>query len=267
MELDKFLEDYFHLIKKVNDFHFNYLVTNKFKFPKTNYLELKKFIDTATNFLLDLDEHILNGLAGKLYQDIESLYTFYKDFYKKTQYTEVVFYQEYLENLDNYKSLKDEYEQLKKSMEEYNNTIITCEEKLKIISQNDPSYKKIKKMYVDAIYEMSKNKDRLYEIKKQLDEIEKREELHFFPKFNKLKEMNILKLEKILNSKLYYFDKLLWYNASQSDAVVNFFIKSDIEGDFSTKTFIKYHLKNIDVSKTYNSEWLMYLKKILRIIE
>ena len=180
MELDKFLEDYFHLIKKVNDFHFNYLVTNKFKFPKTNYLELKKFIDTATNFLLDLDEHILNGLAGKLYQDIESLYTFYKDFYKKTQYTEVVFYQEYLENLDNYKSLKDEYEQLKKSMEEYNNTIITCEEKLKIISQNDPSYKKIKKMYVDAIYEMSKNKDRLYEIKKQLDEIEKKRRITFF---------------------------------------------------------------------------------------
>jgi len=267
MDVDNFLNEYFSLIKKINDFHFSYLVANKFKFPKTDYLELKQFIDTATNFLLDLDEHILNGLAGKMYQDIESLYTFYKDFVKKTKYVEVIFYQEYLENLDNYKALKDEYEQLKKSIEEYNTTIITTEEKLKTISEKDPSYKRIKKLYVDSIYELSKNKDRFYEIKKELENIEKREELKFFPKFNKLKEMHILKLEKILNCKLYYFDKLLWYNASKSQAVIEFFIKSNINGEFSTKTFIDYHLKNIDISKSNNSEWIMYLKKISKVIE
>jgi hypothetical protein len=267
MELEKFWEEYFGLIKKVNEFHFNYLVTNKFKFPKTNYLELKRFIDTATNFLLDLDRGILNGLAGKLHQDIESLYEFYKEFLKKTKYAEMVFYQEYLENLDNYKALKDEYDQLKKSIEEYNHTISSSEEKLKTMKESDPSYKKLKKLYVDSIYELSKNKDRFYEVKKSLENIEKTEELRFFPKFNKLKEMHVLKLEKILNCKLYYFDKLLWYNASKSQPVIDFFVKSNIEGDFCTKTFIDYSLKNIDVSKSHNSEWIMYLRKISKVIE
>jgi len=267
MELDSFLEDYFKLIKKVNEFHFQYLIQNKFKFPKTNYLELKNFIDTAKNFLLDLDEHLLGNLGEKLNQDIESLYSFYKNFKNKTKYVEVIFYQEYLEKLERYKSLKEEYEKLQKSIEEYNNNIISNEEKLKTIPQDTPLYKKIKKSYVDSIYEYSKQKDKFYELKKEIESIEKTEELRFFPKFNKLKKHHLLKLEKILNSKLYYFDKLLWYQASHSKNVIDFFKKANIQGDFSTKTFINYQLKNIDISKSHNSEWIMYLKKISKVIE
>ncbi|GAB6045843.1 hypothetical protein JCM11957_14410 [Caminibacter profundus] len=79
--------------------------------------------------------------------------------------------------------------------------------------------------------------------------------------------MHLKKLEKIINVKLYYFDKLLWYNASKSNLIVEFFNKSNINGDFSTKTFIKYFLKNIDMSKSHNSDWLIYLQKILKVVE
>jgi len=127
--------------------------------------------------------------------------------------------------------------------------------------------KKIKKVYVDSIYELSKKGDRFYEAKKLMEEIERKEELQFFPRFNKLREMHLKKLEKIINVKLYYFDKLLWYNASKSNLIVEFFNKSNIDGDFSTKTFIKYFLKNIDMSKSHNSDWLIYLQKILKVVE
>jgi hypothetical protein len=265
--LEEFLDNYFDLIKKVNNFHWEYLTTNKFRFPKANYIELKKFIDTATNFLSDIDKNILEGLAGKLYQDVNSLYNFYNDFYKKSKYTEYVFYREYLETIEKYKKLNEKVHNLKKSMEEYNLTIQTTEEQLKKISEKDPNYKKIKKTYVDSIYELSKIKDEYYEAKNEMTKIEKREEMCFFPEFNKLKEINLKKLEKIINTKLFYFEKILWFNASKSPLVVKFFNDSNIEGDFSTKTFIKYFLKNIDISKSSNSEWYLYLQKMLKVAE
>jgi hypothetical protein len=97
--------------------------------------------------------------------------------------------------------------------------------------------------------------------------IEKREEMRFFPEFNKLKEINLKKLEKIINTKLYYFEKILWFNASKSPLVIKFFNDSHIEGNFSTKTFIKDFLKNIDISKSSNSKWYLYLQKMLKVAE
>jgi len=265
--LSEFLDNYFNNIKKVNEFHWNYLTTNHFKFPQNNYIELKRFIDTATNFLSDIDKDILSNLAGKLYQDINSLYEYYNEFYKKSKYSEYIFHKEYLETIEKYKKLKDEVEKSQKSMEEYNNIIQSSEEQLKEMSKDDLAYKKIKKRYVDAIYEFSKVKEEFYKVKKDMVEIEKSEQTKFFPEFNKLKEHNLKKLKKIINVKLYYFEKILWFNASKSPAVIKFFDDSNIEGDFSTKTFIKYFLKNIDVSKSSNSEWLGYLQKMLRVVE
>ena len=100
-----------------------------------------------------------------------------------------------------------------------------------------------------------------------IEEKKKKEEKEFFPKFNDLKKTNLLKLKKIINTKLFYFDKILWYNASQSDLIIKFFETSDIKGDFSTKTFIQYFLKNVDISKSNNSDWIIYLQKILKVIE
>jgi len=267
VKLQEFLDQYFDLIKRVNDFHWKILIENKFIFPKNNYIELKKFIDTATNFLRDIDDKILKGLNGKLYQDMDSLYNFYNQFAKESQYSEVIFYKNYLDTLDEYREVKEKVENLKDKIEEYTDLISKSEEQLKHITQKDSSYKKIKKIYVDSIYELSKCKDEFYENKRKMEEIKKREEVKFFPEFKKLREIYLKKLEKIINVKLFYFDKLLWFNAQNSELIVNFFTTSHIEGDFSTKTFIKYFLKNIDEAKSNNSEWLSYLKQMLRVIE
>lgn len=79
--------------------------------------------------------------------------------------------------------------------------------------------------------------------------------------------MHLKKLEKIINVKLYYYEKLLWFKASESYEIKKFFESSNIDGDFSTKTFINYYLKNLDESKSSNGDWLKYLKKILKVIE
>jgi len=267
VKLQEFLDEYFALIKKVNNFHWNFLIENKFVFPKTNYMDLKKFIDTSTNFLRDIDDKILKGLAGKLYQDIDSLYQFYIQFTKETQYIEVIFYRNYLDSLDEYREVKEKVEKLKGKIEEYTDLISKSEEDLKYMTEKDNLYKKTKKIYVDSIYELSKCKDKFYENKGKMEEIKKREEVEFFPEFKKLREIHLKKLEKIINVKLFYFEKLLWFNAQNSELIVKFFTTSHIEGDLSTKTFIKYFLKNIDESKSIHSDWINYLKQILKVIE
>jgi len=267
-KVNEFLEDYFSLIKKVTDFHYKFLVENEFTFPKnSNYFKLKRFIDTATNFLRDIDDKILHDLAGKLYQDINSLYEFYKKFEKESQYSEVIFYSSYLESLDEYSQVKNKVLKLKKKIEEYNDIINKSEETLKNLKEDDKDYKKVKRMYVDAVYELSKCKDEFYENKKIMEEIEKREEVKFFPEFKKLRALYLKKLEKIINTKLYYFEKLLWYKARESELIVKFFEKSSIDGEFSTKTFIKYFLSHIDEAKSNNSDWINYLKYMLKVIE
>jgi len=265
--LEEFLDNYFSLIKKVNKFHLDYLTTNHFKFPKNDYVELKRFIDTAANFLSDIDDTILSKLAGKLYQDVNSLYEFYNEFSKKTKYADFIFYEEYLVNLKIYIELKKRVRELEQDKAKYSSLMQTTELQLKTLTENDPLYKPTKKNYVDAIYNLSKAEEEHSKAKSEMIEIEKREKERFFPAFKEIREKELATLHTIINVKLFYFDKLLWFNASNSSLIQKFFYESNIEGDFSTKTFIKYFLKNIDESKTSNSEWLNYLQKMLKVIE
>ena len=271
--VEGFLERYFKDIKEVGEFHFKFLMQNKFVFPKINYLEVKRFIDTATNFLLDIDPEFLDSLGRKMKNDIEALYNFYKNFKKKVEFDEVVFYQDYLQNLENYKKLKKEYIELKEKLEKLNLTLKQTEEKLNGYD-GEPSdkeellkYKKLKKIYVDTIYEISNIKNDYYSKKEELEKIEKEERLKFIPKFRKYKEQYLKQMQKVLSCKLFYYDKLLWYNARNSNLIQKFFRDSDIQGDFSTKTFIGYFLKNIDELKANDAEWIMYLKKLSKVIE
>ncbi|AZV45862.1 hypothetical protein C3L23_00815 [Nautilia sp. PV-1] len=273
MTLDEFIDHYFEEIEKINTYHFNFLVTHRFTFPKHNYLQLKRFIDTATNFLSEIDDNLLRGLTAKLYGDVDSLYKYYQKFKKKTEYDEYVFVNDYLMEVDRYKELKNSHEMLKTEIESYNKSIQDTELKLKRFKKVPKDekelaeYKKLKKKHVDSIYYISKIKDEYSEVKKKMSELEKYERKQFIPKFNKYKEMHLKKLEKIINVKLYYYEKLLWLQASESDLIKKFFEESNIDGEFSTKTFINYYLKHIDTSKSSNGDWYSYLNELLKVIE
>ena len=266
-KLDEFINNYFSEIKKINDFHWNIIKENKFETPKIDYFNVYKFIVTATNFLIDLEPHLLDGLGSKLYNDINSLYAFYQNFYKRTYYNHLVFYGEFLESLQEYKNLKKEYEELKEKISIYNNNIKIYEEKLENLKENSSKYKEIKKKYVDCVYEYSKYRDKFKEIKEKLEEIEKTHKLEFLDKFEKEKKLHLLKLKKIISIKLYYYEALLWFLAKNSKDIVDFFENANIIGDFSTKTFIKYFLNNIDINKANNNEWLNYLNNLLKVYE
>jgi DNA repair exonuclease SbcCD ATPase subunit len=263
----EFIEKYFAKLKEVNDFHLSMIDGYGFKRPRINYILLKRFIDNAISFLSKIDDKLLNGLLLKMFRDVKSLFEYYQQVKEKTKYPEVIFYQEYLENLPEYKELKDEYETQKALLEELNSKIQRYEDQLKRLNKDDEQYRKTNRMYVDALHKYSKIKDEFNNVKNRLKIYEEAQRSKFFSEFEKVRNQELQKLEDILNVKLYYFDKLLWDKAKKSYDIVKFFESANIDGDFSTKTFIKYFLKNIDTTKSKNKEWFDYLKRILRIVE
>ena len=273
MDIDTFFQKFFQEIKKITEFHLDYLKTNHFEFQHVDYIQLKRFIDTATNNLYNLEPHLLSGLLGKLYQDIKSLYEYYKTFKSSVKIPQIIFQKQYLSEINFYKESTLKLNVISEKMDKFRSNIESTESELKIYKtiptnpEELSKYKQLKKRNVDAIYYFSQYKDEFIALKSKLIEFENQEKLEFFPKFKELKTKYLNNLEKILNTKMFYFDKLLWYEAQKSSNIQRFFDESNIKGDYSTKTFIKYYLKNIDISKANDSEWINYLTKILKGLE
>jgi len=120
------------------------------------------------------------------------------------------------------------------------------------------------------VYAKEKNSKKLtIEDYDNLDEYMKEEFLYAFEKdFDSYKEY----LKTIINTKTYYFDKLLWKEAAKSASIQDFFKKSKREEEqlteeLSTKIFIKQYLQTVDLSHTKNPRWHEYLEKVIGIMD
>ena len=271
MDAKQFLESYFDEAYRIIKHHDKYIKEYGLKEPKINYIDLFKFLQSAANFLYEIDYGVISGLPVKMYRDIESLLEYYKKLEKLN--ASAMFYNKYLPNLPQYKNLQATIKDLNQKISKYESILKSSENELKKYptvpkdKEELAKYKALKKQNVDAIYYIGKYEEELENAKVQLKHLEKEEEKKFFPMFDKLKEEILKELKRILNTKLYYFDKLIWYNASKSPKVVKFFRDSSINGDINSKTFLKYQLQHIDEAKSLNSEWISYLKNLIKVIE
>lgn len=81
-------------------------------------------------------------------------------------------------------------------------------------------------------------------------------------------------LREIINTKIYYFDHLLWHEAKKSSTIVDFYKKSigeDIKIDdmLSTKLYIQQYLKSIQLKNTSTSDNSLhnYLRQVIKIMD
>lgn len=94
----------------------------------------------------------------------------------------------------------------------------------------------------------------------------------FDKKFEEIIEDINNDLRLIINTKTYYFDKLLWYEALKSRAVWDFFQKTKSKniknGERpSTKTFINQYLQTLDKDSIADSAWHLDIQQIARTMD
>lgn len=119
---------------------------------------------------------------------------------------------------------------------------------------------------------LKKEKADLQPTLKDLEELEEflkeRFEVEFDKEFESFKD----NLKIIINTKIHYFEKLMWHEARKSQSIQEFFKKSkrsekNLQEPLSTKIFIEQYLKTVDFENTKNQQWHEYLQKVLRYMD
>ncbi len=105
-----------------------------------------------------------------------------------------------------------------------------------------------------------------------IDELDNKIRGIFDIKFKEIVEDINDDLRLIINTKTYYFDKLLWYEALKSKAVWEFFQKTKSKNIKSgerpsTKTFINQYLQTLDKDSIADSKWHLDIQQIARMMD
>jgi len=232
--IQSFTDDYFNDEYEVLRFNINFLESNGFTYQtKIDYMKLNRFVSAAFNTIQSNDMQAIDVLVSKFYKDIIFLNNFYKIFLDKSCDVYAVFKHQFLKE---YGSIEQFY------------LFFHAEEGKKKTQEKKPPTKEEITLFEEYI----------------------REEFRIFF----LKEVQSYgdELRTIINTKMYYFDKLLWSEAKKSLSIREFFKKSkrsegDISDELSTKVFIKQYMRTIDLAHTKDARWHQYLENVLKIMD
>ncbi|MDR2033800.1 MAG: hypothetical protein LBP89_04130 [Helicobacteraceae bacterium] len=267
--MERFFGDALSTAQKELDF----IDKNGFEKPRLDYIKLRRFLVTAFNNLKTIDPHILeDGLLSKIHQDVDRLFEYLSEFRKKIKLSKLVYVRDFLSSVPTYHALQNEVTITEAMKKRFQSIAATTDRELLALAppKNDEeiAYQKaLRARNVDAIDGLARAKDKLIIIGKQLKELEYMMSAEFFKSFAEYSENIGDGLREVIQTKSYYFDKLLWELAEESQLITKFFRQARIEGDYSTKTFIKYYLRNIDINKSNSSDWHIYLSEALKVFE
>lgn len=239
-----------------------------------DYFGLRRFIFTAINNMIEMDNNIKTDLFGKLQQDIDGLYKYYDHFAEATKYPKVICDNEFLPSLPLYMDIKNAFEQALAdkarydSLEKKSRALVEKLSQEENLSKDDQDKLKFaKRQNADSIHNLANAKEQvgiLFEQEKVL-----REEITdiFFGMFMRQSAQIKRDLIAVINMKSYSLDKALWYYAEKSISIKRFFRTAQIKGNFSLTTYIDYYLKNINVDVVTNDEEIKFLMKAMKDLE
>ena len=261
ISLNKCIDNFFYKYKRIVLKYKDYLNSKK----SLPYKKIKRFVFTAYNNLIEIDMHINDAKLLNTKNALEELEEYFYMIHKDIKNPAVIMLEKiFLNKQSDYKKINDRFENNKKIIDSnlskaksLENNIKTLEKELLVIKNKksdeyllkEQELKNNKKTYVDLIDEAQNLKD---ENKILIDDLTAFREFYanLFKKFFIEKSEILLDfINKELNSITYEFDVLLWDNAKKSKAIKHFFDTAEIEGSYSTKTFMKYYLKNLNKEK------------------
>ena len=230
---------------------------------RLDYLKMRRFLFTMYNNLIELDMHFITPRIKTMRDDLIQMSSVYDDFRSKATYPEIAFEKVFLSRQDEYQLVKHdaelahaEYSRLVGAEERLSEMLEEKEEVLERTLRSSPiferleeEHKELKSDYVDTVHMMATLDEAYRHDTELMMAFEQQYKETFFRIFDKASKQYRKQIVHILDAQAYLFDEQLWMQAQKSKIIQSFFEEAHIEGDYSSKTFLKYYLNSLDPEK------------------
>ncbi len=247
---------------------------------RLNFLLMRRFIFTTFNNLAEMDVNFITPQIKKVKDDILYMSGVYDDFKIKSSFPDTAFSKIFLDKQDDYVKMQRESAEVSKELQELQTKELHLEKMMiakqkemqelcgDALDREDEAYRILKGTYVDIVHMCATFTERLHEDMGMMSEFCAVYKENFIESF----EASSRDYEKILlhtlDAQAFIFDIILWEKAKRSRAVKRFFTESQIDGDFSSKTYLKYYLKALDKEKSSDEhKELFKLYEYLKTLE
>jgi hypothetical protein len=244
-----------------------------------SYIHMRRFLVTAFDHLIDKDPTFIDDTLKDIKLLLERTFRVYKAFQETKSYPDIKFDSIFVKKQKVYNEINQRFDENKNKLlrskqraEDLNRKLTYAENTLNKLSLKSAKYqeinikaKKIRTVYADVLDDISllTNQNTLFTNLK--NDFEAKYKNDFISFFNDESEKINNQLLLILNSYAYLFDTYMWELAKKSSGIKQFFIEANIDGSFSSKTFLKYFLKNLDNEKM-NDEYIE-MQELLEYLE
>jgi len=225
-EVYKFSGEFFYEISKTTEKSLNFIDQNHLYIPKENYTIVGAFLRNTLKSFRILDSTFMSSTLKKLDADVKHLQTVYDETVQDSKNIKNIFESEFIPSSPSFASFAREYL------------------KVQNIKTPNEEQRKEKKKLSAMLVEL---KDIYYST---FEEIFKDDKKYF---------LDSLMLS--LNSKTYYFDKLLWKEAASSIVITKHFQVLKIKNKLNTRDYLLY---TTGLMRPYTKEY-QYLQSCLRI--
>lgn len=263
--IDKTLEP----IRSVISQYSEYLIADK----KIDYLKMRRFIFTAYNNLVEMDQSVLKAEVSEPKSKLNAVKKHFDELemYLKKPLS-INFEKIFLEQQSHYREVRRSAERAKHNIDlkdvQASHLRVThseCKKSLQLTSRKHPRYpeiearcKKLNREYVDSLHEASELRSRLALLQDRMEEFKKSHSITFGKVFDERTEQIKGDINSIMDGIAYEFDTILWEKAKESTAVRKFFLEAKIEGTYSSKTFLKYYMRSLDEQKFSEDQEKLY---------
>jgi hypothetical protein len=230
---------------------------------RLDFLRMRRFLFTMYNNLTELDMHFITPRIKMMRDDLLKMSQVYDDYKSKATYPEIAFENIFLNRQEEYVMVREiaqnAFEKLGNLREAEGRLSEILEEKEEILERTlrmstqferlDEEHKELKTDYVDTVHMMATLDEEYHHSLELMMEFEQSYKDDFFELFKEASSRYKDQILGILDAQAFLFDEQLWMQAQRSKVIQNFFQESHIQGEYCSKTFLKYYLNSLDKDK------------------
>ena len=258
LNLANAVRNYFDVIKENIDKREAYTKVD----GRLNYLLIRRFLWTTFNNLSEIDLHIITPKIKAQSNDLKAMAKIYDDFMTKIKHPPLAYAEVFLSCQAEYMKIKEGAEKTIEKLNQLKGTEKHVGSVLKVkkeeLSKNiqtaefDVLQDELKSMngaYVDIVHMMAELDERYKHDMQLLKEFEKEYRDDFYELFSEAAVIYKKSIIDILSAQAFMLDAKLWEKAKGSKALKAHFHKAGIDGEFNTRTYLKYYLDAQDSTK------------------